>query len=296
MVVPTLEEAVGLANELDSAVYPFVGSGAAEAFWKARNVASIPGRHAWITGETGSGRSLLARTIHHFAGSSKMVEHDCIEGMLGNYAETTILRNAGTFTSADWKKAPLDEGYRIIAVSTEPAPVGMGDWFEAIRVPPLRERLTDLSAYVEVFLQRKLRRQNVPQLEPEVLRVFCAYPWPGNLTELENIVERTLRAAQQRKSDGELKLRLDDLPELFRASLGVQTARGVVAAEGLLSRVISRAMQHCRWDRKLAADRLGLSVQTLESGLRDLGLDREVSENGDILPRKEGQRKLRQPK
>jgi two-component system nitrogen regulation response regulator GlnG len=77
-----------------------------------------------------------------------------------------------------------------------------------IKLPPLRERLSDVPALVDFMLQRlagekKIRARKV---SPEALAALCAYPWPGNVRELENTVYRSGVVAQ-----GETVL-LKDLP------------------------------------------------------------------------------------
>lgn len=61
-----------------------------------------------------------------------------------------------------------------------------------VQLPPLRKRKEDIPELVSAFLQRfnlRFRRQ-VPALSPEGLARFMAYDWPGNIRELENLVER----------------------------------------------------------------------------------------------------------
>jgi len=61
-----------------------------------------------------------------------------------------------------------------------------------IEIPPLRERIRDIPALVEVFLER-LNRYNskeIHDIDPEVLETFENYTWPGNIRELENLIER----------------------------------------------------------------------------------------------------------
>jgi len=61
-----------------------------------------------------------------------------------------------------------------------------------IEIPPLRERLEDLPLFVEVFL-RKLNKffpKEIHDVHPDVLKAFEHYSWPGNIRELENLMER----------------------------------------------------------------------------------------------------------
>jgi transcriptional regulator with GAF, ATPase, and Fis domain len=61
-----------------------------------------------------------------------------------------------------------------------------------IDIPPLRERLQDIPHFVEVFL-KKINSVNIKEIhdvDPQVLEAFNQYPWPGNIREMENLIER----------------------------------------------------------------------------------------------------------
>jgi DNA-binding NtrC family response regulator len=77
-----------------------------------------------------------------------------------------------------------------------------------IKLPALRERLTDVPALVDFMLQRLASQKKIRarKVSPEALAAMCAYPWPGNVRELENAVYRSGVVAQ-----GETVL-LKDLP------------------------------------------------------------------------------------
>lgn len=61
-----------------------------------------------------------------------------------------------------------------------------------IEVPPLTERIEDIPHLVEVFLKRMNRfgSKEIHDVQPQVLEAFKSYPWPGNIRELENLMER----------------------------------------------------------------------------------------------------------
>src|SRR5262249_1679894 len=63
-----------------------------------------------------------------------------------------------------------------------------------LRVPSLRERTTDIPVIAEAVLQRLGRRTNTeaPQLSPDAVEMLQSYPFPGNVRELENVLERAL--------------------------------------------------------------------------------------------------------
>lgn len=77
-----------------------------------------------------------------------------------------------------------------------------------IHLPPLRERRTDIPLLAEHFLSKQVARlkRGSMKLSPEALEAMVNYPWPGNIRELENVIERTVLL-----TDGDT-IRLKDLP------------------------------------------------------------------------------------
>jgi DNA-binding NtrC family response regulator len=61
-----------------------------------------------------------------------------------------------------------------------------------IEIPPLRERVEDIPQIVEVFLEKLKQRheKNIHSVHPQALQAFKNYAWPGNIRELENLIER----------------------------------------------------------------------------------------------------------
>ena len=87
-----------------------------------------------------------------------------------------------------------------------------------IRIPPLRERVTDIPLLVNHFLQEfgKKKKKPVKRLAPKAMELLVRYSWPGNVRELENLVERLVIL-----SEGDV-VEVEDLPQRFRetGSLG----------------------------------------------------------------------------
>lgn len=61
-----------------------------------------------------------------------------------------------------------------------------------IEIPPLRERLEDIPFLMEIFLNKmnQFNLKNISNVHPRVMEAFRQYPWPGNIRELENLIER----------------------------------------------------------------------------------------------------------
>ncbi len=138
-------------------------------------------------------------------------------------------------------------------------------------LPPLRERLEDLPVLADFFLKRygKKNRREVITLAPETLQAFRRYSWPGNIRELENVIERGVIVCQ-----GNLLTR-EDLP----ASLQLQGEWLAAGGEGepglpeLERQLISRTLERVAGQRRQAAEILGISLDELNLKIRSYGLE-----------------------
>jgi transcriptional regulator with PAS, ATPase and Fis domain len=143
-----------------------------------------------------------------------------------------------------------------------------------IHVPPLRERQADIPPLIEQFVAQfsALHGMDPPRLSRAARAAMLAYPWPGNVRELRNTVEMVclLRAG--------LPVRMRDLPECM--SLPEERAQApkpslVVDLGEPLERVVERVIEATlaleQGNRSRAAERLGISVRTIQ---RHLGRSR----------------------
>jgi len=134
-----------------------------------------------------------------------------------------------------------------------------------IRLPPLRERRTDIPLLVEHFLAKHGEPGRTRGMELDALEALVAYAWPGNVRELESVVERTLLLA-----DGDV-IRRSDLPAAVRMRGGL-AAGGVpieIPEEGLELEALERslilqALEKAGGNVTRAARLLGLSRRTLQ--------------------------------
>jgi transcriptional regulator with PAS, ATPase and Fis domain len=135
-----------------------------------------------------------------------------------------------------------------------------------IRLPPLRERPADIPTLAEHFLRvyRQRTRRAVPAISPEALRLLGAYPYPGNVRELENEIERAVTLADDGRPLGP-----EHLSERIRTvgERGVPPRTLADAIEQLKRRMIEDALRECG-SKTRAAERLGLTRQSLQQMLR----------------------------
>ena len=145
-----------------------------------------------------------------------------------------------------------------------------------LRVPPLRERREDIAQLAEVMLRRLAQEcDDTPaRLQPDALLKLQSYRFPGNVRELENMLERayTLCEGEEIKPSD---LRLSDapgMPENGEASLA-QIDNLEDHLEEVERKLIMQALEETRWNRTAAAQRLGLSFRSMRYRLKKLGLD-----------------------
>ena len=138
-------------------------------------------------------------------------------------------------------------------------------------LPPLRERLEDLPVLADFFLKKygEKNRRDVMTLAPEVLQAFRRYSWPGNIRELENVIERGVIVCQ-----GDV-LTLGDLPPALQQrggwlAAGSETEPGLPELERQL---ISRTLERVAGQRRQAAEILGISLDELNLKIRSYGLE-----------------------
>jgi len=144
-----------------------------------------------------------------------------------------------------------------------------------LRVPPLRERGEDVEILAKAFLQRvaaRLGRALAP-LSAEDAAKLRRYEWPGNIRELQNVMERAVITA----CDGRLNLKraLPEAPAPAGAAPGILT---IAELEALERRSIEAALDAAGGKVSGpggAAERLGVPASTLSSRLKALGLRRD---------------------
>lgn len=177
---------------------------------------------------------------------------------------------------------------RVIAASNRDleSMVGQGTFREdlyyrlavvPIHLPPLRRRMEEIPDLVHYFLQRHRERLGVKveTVAPEAMEVLLSYSWPGNIRELENLLERLAVL-----SDG-TEIRWEDLPEDIRhptperGPLEFSDDDLSVKRHGAeLERVlIQRAMERTGGNKTQAAELLELSPRALRYKIRDYGLE-----------------------
>lgn len=142
-----------------------------------------------------------------------------------------------------------------------------------IAVPPLRERVEDIPLLVEYFVGRYAKRagKNIRQIGKHTMEQLKAYHWPGNIRELQNVVERAVILSETDK------FVVDEswLTRNSAASSGLPTRLSALEAREVEMIEAALAESHGRISGPSgAAAKLGIPRQTLESKIRRLGIDK----------------------
>jgi len=278
-----------------------------------------------ITGETGTGKELIARAIHNLSPRRErtFVKVNCAAIPTGLLESELFGHERGAFTGAIAQRIgrfelahggtifldevgdiPLELQPKLLRVLQEQEFERLGstqtirvdvrlvaatnrdlgemvaartfrsDLYYRLRVfpllmPPLRERQEDIPALVRYFVEKHARRMNraVETIPAETLDLLVRYPWPGNIRELENLIERAVIVSPGpvlRVPLGELKVPSEPVGDTLtlRAAERDHILRALAATNWVLA------------GPRGAAARLGMKRTTLQSKMRKLGVVR----------------------
>jgi two-component system, NtrC family, response regulator AtoC len=293
-----------------------------------------------IQGETGTGKELIARAIHHnsprhhrpfVAINCGAIPKDLVESELFGYARGAFtgalnskagrieLADGGTLFLDEIGELPLEAQVKLLRVLQEgelaklgeSAPVKVDVRIIAathrdlsamvedatfredlyyrlavvpLKVPPLRERREDIPGLIEALQQRIRERHRLPEmrLSPTVHQRLISYTWPGNVRQLENILERLMLLASSNVITAE------DLPEELispsasSAVLWPTLPEEGLSLEGIERELISRALEKFKGNQTQAARYLDISRRTLIYRMEKHGLG--AADSGDMEP------------
>ncbi len=184
-----------------------------------------------------------------------------------------------------------------------------------VQVPPLRDRGDDILLLADTFLKRLCQDWGIhpPKLSKAAEQQLLGYPFPGNVRELQNTLERALtlcedgvilpehlqlmlaahgfEVSRERKHDGHERS-FDDFPVLSRVmespaittvpSLKSLPAEGLeVYLQDIERQIIQEALDASLWNRTAAAKKLGMSFRSLRYRLKKLGLGTDLDKDDD---------------
>ena len=165
---------------------------------------------------------------------------------LGSNSETVVDVRVIAATNRDLETAAKTQSFRQdlyyrLAIFT-------------IRIPSLAERGDDVTLLAEHFLERFRRELKKPRLKlsAAALAALRAHSWPGNVRELQNVIERAAILG-----DGEL------MPADFALPPPAKAAAATVSSTGEERNQLEAVLRECKWNKRAAAERLGISYKSL---------------------------------
>ncbi len=298
-------------------------------------VASTPST-VLIQGETGTGKELIARAIHHLSSrrDRTFVKLNCAAIPLGLLESELFGHEKGAFTGAISQKIgrfeladqgtlfldeigdiPLELQAKLLRVLQEQEFERLGgtrtirvdvrliaatnrdltkmvaarqfreDLYSRlnvfpIAVPPLRERREDIPLLVRYFVQQFARRadKKIETIPAETMQALVQWSWPGNIRELQNVIERAVILS----SGSRLQVPLAEFKSPATSAAAAVESLDAVEKEHIV-RAIREASGVIGGPRGAAA-RLGMKRTTLQARMRKLGISRLGPFNGDSSP------------
>ena len=178
-----------------------------------------------------------------------------------------------------------------------------------VTVPPLRERRQEISHLTHFFMDRYARRYNRPtrELSPDLAELFQSYEWPGNIRELENMIKRIVILQDEQlviremtrsprampayaaataahppvdADAGDTAVAVadeddsEDEPAAAAPTSGRLTDVSKAAALKAERTVIEDTLRQVHWNRRRAAEQLGVSYKTLLNKIKECGISR----------------------
>jgi PAS domain S-box-containing protein len=284
-----------------------------------------------ITGETGTGKELVARAIHRRSNraSRAFVSVNCAAIPRDLIASELFGHEKGAFTGAIQQRLgrfelanggtifldevgelpaetqiallrvlqehefervggtrPIRADVRVIAATNRDLQAAISarsfrsDLFYRlyvfpIEIPALRERRADIPLLVEYFIDRYARKaaKKITTVDKKTLGLLESYPWPGNIRELQNVIERSVIVCETENFSVDESWLSQKLPERKAESLLYLSDK--VAAEE--KEIIEAALRECQgrvYGPSGAAAKLGIARSTLEAKIRSLKINK----------------------
>lgn len=159
-----------------------------------------------------------------------------------------------------------------------------------VKVPPLRERGDDILYLAQNFLQKISNDWGIqqPMLSEPARRALQGYAFPGNVRELQNILERALTLCDGRSILPE-HLQLPDAPAMPAPTVALPAGTAAMVSDPAATSLedylfeieksaILKALDETRWNRTAAAKKLGMTFRSLRYRLKKMGLDDDSSD------------------
>ncbi|MFZ5981356.1 MAG: sigma-54 interaction domain-containing protein [Candidatus Zixiibacteriota bacterium] len=137
-----------------------------------------------------------------------------------------------------------------------------------INLPPLRDRKEDIPLLIDHFIEQfnRLRNKDIPGVSPPVLEILMNYDYPGNIRELENIIEHAFVLC----TNGIIKP--EHLPTNLQDKRPIPAVEIAATMNEMESLFLIAALKRNNWSRKDTALEIGVNPSTLYRKIKKLGL------------------------
>ena len=180
---------------------------------------------------------------------------------------------------------PIRVDVRVVAATNQPLEKAMQEgkfrrdlFFRLqvveIRVPPLRERRTDVPLLADYFLKRFVREtgRKIRGFTDAAFQKMADYNWPGNVRELRNVVERAVALGQGPTLDvKDIWLSSLEVPDLMHAQ-SENAPFQPSSLEEMEKQHIARTLAYTDWNKSQAANHLHIERSTLDRKIRAYGI------------------------
>jgi len=148
----------------------------------------------------------------------------------------------------------------------------------SMTLPPLKERGNDTELLIRHFIKQKNKelKLNIQHVEPAALSYLCSLPYPGNIRQLSNIVERAMVLSPESTLDLSSAVSAVTLSEGFSAPDVLKNDGGAASLAGIDSlheELIRDALKRNKNRRKETAEELGISTSTLYRKMKQFGIE-----------------------
>jgi len=145
-----------------------------------------------------------------------------------------------------------------------------------MHLPSLIERKDDIPILAQSILERKNKLREKKELHPEALQALKEYHWPGNIRELENVLERAIiLSTDEFIRPKDLLLPQQLVMKQSPNGDGSQRIGSAISLEELEKEHIASVLINTKWNKNLATKILGISLKTLYTKIHHYNLKEE---------------------